>query len=77
MPSDSNLLPTCYLNQLYLTAMFFDVGVIPGTIATTLAPLLSSYIVEIDTNFNFLLSIPKLSITSLIRIFKGIYSLTE
>ena len=69
--------PTFCLNQIYLTAMWFDVGVILGLVATTMALLLSSYIVELDTNCSFSLSITKLSIISLIRLFKGSNALTE
>ena len=45
--------------------------------AIVVAPLLSSYIVELETNLSFSISIPKLSITSLIRLFKGSNALTE
>ena len=73
----TNYFPTCFLKQWYLTSMWFDVGVILGLVATTMDPLCCSYTLELDTNFNFSLSIPKFSITSLIIIFKVRKSLTK
>ena len=77
----TNSFPTCCLNQWYFTAMCFDEGVVLVLVATTMAPLFSSYKVDLDTNFSFSLSITKLSfiflIISLIRIFKGRSYLTE
>ena len=64
------------LRQVTLTEIYFDVGVIHGRIATSKAPLFSSYTVELESKFIFLLSFPNLSMTSLIILFKGVNALT-
>ena len=69
--------PKFWLNQWYLILMWFEVGVTLGHVSTILAPLLSSYTVHLDTISRFSLFFPKLSPTSLIRIFKGNKSLTK
>ena len=54
-----------------------EVVFILGLVATAMALLLYSQIVELDTNLSFSPSIPKFSTTSLIIISKGSNALTE